>query len=137
MSAINRVTLVGNLTRDPEFKATTHGTKVLVMSLGVSEWRKDPETGESADYSNYFDCALFGPRAEALARILRKGAKVTVAGRLHQNRWVAQDGTNRSAVSVTVEELELMSRDQGDAVPDAGPVNTGTPDQGFADHDLF
>lgn len=130
MATINHVTLVGNLVRDPELKATTRGTKVLTVTLGVSEWRKNPETGESSDYSNYFDCVVFGPRAEGLARILKKGAKVTVSGRLHQNRWVAQDGTNRSAVSVTVEDLEMMSRGQG-AVAD------GATDDGFADHDLF
>lgn len=107
---INSVSVTGNLTRDPELKATAGGTGVLSMGVAVNERRKDPETGEWGDYPSYVDCVVFGNRAEALARILAKGAKVAVHGRLRQDRWQDQDGRNRSRIEVVADEVDLMQR---------------------------
>lgn len=108
--AVNSVSITGNLTRDPELKATAGGTGVLSMGVAVNERRKDPATGEWGDYPNYVDCVVFGNSAEALARILAKGAKVAVHGRLHQDRWQDQDGRNRSRIEVVADEVDLMQR---------------------------
>lgn len=108
--AVNSVSITGNLTRDPELKATAGGTGVLSMGVAVDERRKDPATGEWGDYPNYVDCVVFGNRAEALARILAKGAKVAVHGRLRQDRWQDQDGRNRSSIEVVADEVDLMQR---------------------------
>lgn len=107
---INSVSITGNLTRDPELKATAGGTGVLSMGVAVNERRKDPETGEWGDYPSYVDCVVFGNRAEALARILAKGAKVAVHGRLRQDRWQDQDGRNRSRIEVVADDVDLMQR---------------------------
>lgn len=108
--AVNSVSITGNLTRDPELKATAGGAGVLSMGVAVNERRKDPATGEWCDYPNYVDCVVFGNRAEALARILAKGSKVAVHGRLHQDRWQDQDGRNRSRIEVVADEVDLMQR---------------------------
>ena len=107
---INSVSVTGNLTRDPELKATAGGSSVLSMGVAVNERRKDPATGEWGDYPNFVDCVVFGNRAEALARILAKGAKVAVHGRLRQDRWQDQDGRNRSRIEVVADEVDLMQR---------------------------
>lgn len=74
--AINRVTIMGNLTRDAELRKKGDATSVLTFGLAINEKKKDSETGEYVDAPVFVDCALFGARAEALAPYLTKGKKV-------------------------------------------------------------
>lgn len=75
--AINRVTIMGNLTRDAELRKKGDATSVLTFGLAINEKKKDSETGEYVDAPVFVDCALFGARAEALAPYLTKGKKVS------------------------------------------------------------
>lgn len=111
--SINRVTISGNLTRDPELRATPGGTQVLSFGVAVNDRRKNQQTGQWEDQPNFIDCTLFGNRAEALSRILRKGMKVAVEGRLRQSRWQdKQTGQNRSKIEVIPDEVDLMQQQQ-------------------------
>lgn len=110
---INRVCISGNLTRDPELRSTAGGTSVMGFGVAVSERRKNAQTGEWEDYPNFVDCTLFGKRAEALEQYLSKGTKVAVEGRLRYSSW-EKDGQRRSKLGVIVEEVELMSRRDGE-----------------------
>lgn len=105
-SSINTVALSGNLVRDFELKGQSG--KFGTFSIAVNERVKSRETGEWEDKANYLDCVLLGARASSLAQYLTKGTTVAVTGKLEQNRWQAQDGTNRSAVRVVVSELVFM-----------------------------
>ena len=107
--AINSVQLSGNLTRDPEIRATQGGTQVLSFGLAVNDRARNPKTGEWEDYPNFVDCTMFGTRAEALARYLEKGMKVAVSGKLRYSAW-ERDGQRHSKIEVIVNELEFMSR---------------------------
>ena len=107
--SINRVVISGNLTRDPELRSTAGGTSVMGFGVAVNERRKNAQTGEWEDYPNFVDCTMFGKRAEALERYLRKGTKVAIEGRLHYSSWES-DGQKRSKLDVTVDEIEFMSR---------------------------
>ena len=111
--SINRVCISGNLTRDPELRSTAGGTSVMGFGVAVNERRKNSQTGEWEDYPNFVDCTLFGKRAEALEQYLPKGAKVAVEGRLRYSSW-EKDGQRRSKLGVIVEEVELMSRRDGE-----------------------
>ena len=115
--SINRAIVSGNLTRDPELTATPSGTQVLHVGVAVNDRVKNQRTGEWEDRPNYLDCVVFGKRAESLSRILRKGAKVAVEGRLRQSRWETQDGQKRSKVEIVVDEVELMSARQAGQGP--------------------
>lgn len=106
--SINKVIATGNLTRDPELKALPSGTQILNFSIAINERRKNQQTGQYEDYANFVDCAMFGARAEALAKFLRKGAKVAIEGRLHYSYWQAQDGSKRTKLDVYVDELDMM-----------------------------
>lgn len=86
--AINRVTIMGNLTRDAELRKKGDATSVLTFGLAINEKKKDSETGEYVDAPVFVDCALFGARAEALAPYLTKGKKVSVDGRLRYHSWM-------------------------------------------------
>ena len=65
--SINRVNITGNLTRDPELRATQSGSQVLSFGVAVNDRRRNPQTGEWEDYPNYVDCTMFGTRAEPWA----------------------------------------------------------------------
>lgn len=119
---INTVVIAGRTTKDPEIKVTPSGTAVLSLSLAVNDTKKNAQ-GEWEDVVDFFDCKVFGKRAESLAQYIPKGSKLTINGRLHQDRWQAQDGTNRSSVSIIVQDLELPPRSQ--------PQGTG---EGYGDY---
>lgn len=114
--------IAGRTTKDPEIKVTPSGTAVLSLSLAVNDTKKNAQ-GEWEETADFFDCKVFGKRAESLAQYITKGSKLTINGRLHQNRWQAQDGTNRSSVSIIVQDIELPPRTQ--------PQGTG---EGYEDY---
>ncbi len=107
--SINRVNVSGNLTRDPELRATQGGTSVLRVGLAVNDRARNQQTGEWEDRANFVDCVVFGKMAEALAGMLAKGQRVAIDGRLRYSSWEAQDGSRRSKLEVVVEEIEFMS----------------------------
>ena len=107
--SINRVNISGNLTRDPELRATSGGMQVLGLGVAVNDRRKNGQTGQWEDYPNFVDCTMFGNRAESMARILRKGMKVAIEGKLRYSSW-EKDGQRRSKLEVIVDEIELMSQ---------------------------
>lgn len=119
---INTVVIAGRTTKDPEIKVTPSGTAVLSLSLAVNDTKKNAQ-GEWEDVVDFFDCKVFGKRAESLAQYIPKGSKLTINGRLHQDRWQGQDGTNRSRVSIIVQDIELPPRSQ--------PQGTG---EGYGDY---
>lgn len=110
--SINRVNISGNLTRDPEIRATQAGTSILTFGVAVNDRRRNPQTGEWEDYPNYIDCVVFGNRAEPLSRFLSKGTKVAVEGKLRWSQW-ERDGQKRSKIEVIVDEVEFLSSRQG------------------------
>ena len=117
--SINRVNVSGNLTRDPELRATRGGMQVLSFGVAVNDRRKNPQTGEWEDCPNFVDCTMFGTRAEAVSRYLSKGSKVAIDGRLRYSSW-EKDGQRRSKLEVVVEDIELMAR-RDQAAEEAAP----------------
>lgn len=124
--SINRVSITGNLTRDPELRVSAGGTQVLSFGVAVNDRRRNPQTGEWEDYPNFVDCTMFGTRAEAVSRFLAKGNKVAIEGKLRYSSW-EKDGQRRSKLEVIVDEIEFMSQRQGAAAPAAVPVSTPAP----------
>ena len=106
--SINRAVISGHLTRDPELRHTQSGTAVMGIGVAVNDRRKNPSTGEWEDYPNFIDCTMFGARAEAVSKLLSKGAKVAVEGKLRYSSW-ERDGQRRSKVEVLIDEIEIMS----------------------------
>lgn len=114
--AINRVTLTGNLTRDPEMRATSNGAQIMSFTIAVNDRRRNQQTGVWEEYPNFVGCVMFGRRAEALGRYLAKGRKVAVEGSLRYSTWTS-DGSKRSKLEVVIDDLEFMSssRPEGQA----------------------
>ncbi len=109
--SINKVIISGNLTRDPELRATAGGMQVMSLGVAVNDRKKNAQTGEWEDYPNFVDCTMFGTRAESLARFLSKGTKVAIEGKLRWSQW-ERDGQKRSKLEVVVDDLEFMSSRQ-------------------------
>jgi single-strand DNA-binding protein len=113
MANINRVVLVGNLTKDPELRHTPSGTAVCKLRLAVNTRQKDAQ-GNWGDKPNYFDVTVWGNQGESCAQYLSKGRPVGVDGRLDWREWEAQDGTKRQAVEIIAESVQFLgSRGEG------------------------
>ena len=110
---LNRVTLVGRLTRDPELRHTQGGDPVCSIRLAVSSRARD-ESGDWGDRSNYFDITVFGRQAETASTYLAKGRRIGVDGRLSWREWQAQDGSKRQTVEVIANDVFFLdSRGEG------------------------
>jgi single-strand DNA-binding protein len=120
MANINRVILVGNLTRDPELRHTPSGTSVCKLRLAVNSRQKDAATGEWGEKPNYFDVTVWGNQGENCAKFLSKGRPVGVDGRLDWREWEAQDGTKRQAVEVIADTVQFLGSREGGAPPAGG-----------------
>jgi single-strand DNA-binding protein len=111
---INRVVLVGNLTKDPELRSTPGGTSICKLRLAVNTRRKDP-SGQWTDKPNYFDITVWGQQGENCATYLQKGRPVAIDGRLEWREWDATDGSGkRQAVEIVAESVQFLGgRDDG------------------------
>jgi single-strand DNA-binding protein len=139
---INRVTLVGRLTRDPELRHLPSGTSVLQMGLAVNGRQKD-EGGNWVDKPNFFDVKVFGNQAEMLAQHLSKGRRIGVDGRLDWSSWEAQDGTKRSKVEVVAQSVQFLDSrgaGEGEGQPQFVPAGAAAESADFpasaADDDI-
>src|SRR4029077_8595823 len=105
---INRVVLVGNLTRDPELRHTPGGTPVCSLRIAVNSRRRD-ESGQWTDKPNYFSVSVFGNQAESSAQYLSKGRAVAIDGRLDWREWEAKDGgRKREGVAIVAESVQFL-----------------------------
>ena len=127
MANINRVVLVGNLTRDPELRHTPSGTAVCSLRLAVNSRRKD-QSGQWVEKPNYFDVTVWGQQGENCAQYLAKGRPVAVDGRLEWREWDAQDGTKRQAVEIIADSVQFLGgRGEGEGSFAGGGGNQYVP----------
>jgi single-strand DNA-binding protein len=104
---INRVILVGRLTRDPELRHLPSGTPVLEMGVAVNGRQQD-DGGNWVDKPNFFDVKVYGNQAEMLSQHLTKGRRIGIDGRLDWRSWEAQDGSKRSKVDVVAQSVQFL-----------------------------
>ena len=124
MANVNKVILIGNLTRDPQLSYTPNQTAVVDFGLAINRnWTgKD---GQKKDETCFVDCRMFAKRAEVINQYLTKGDPLFVEGRLTFDSWEAQDGSKRSKLRVTVENFEFLgdsNKGSGDGPPKGPPA---------------
>lgn len=105
MSANNTVTVVGNLTRDPDLKFTNSGSAVLKFSVAVNHRWFNKRTEEWDEKANFFDVVAWGKLAENVAESVQKGDRVTVLGRLDHQTWEDDDQNKRSKVEIVADSV--------------------------------
>jgi len=124
--SLNRVQLIGNLTRDPELRYTPSGTAVCSFGLATNRsWTTD--TGEKHEETEFHRIVSWNKLAELCSQFLVKGRKVYVEGRLSTRSWTAQDGQQRSATEVVIDDMILLDRAKSEdpAAPHQDAKQTG------------
>lgn len=115
--SLNKVQLIGNLTRDPELKYTPQGTAVCTFGIATNrQWTT--ESGEKKDEADFHRLVAWNKLAEICGQLLKKGRKVYVEGRLQTRSWQAQDGTQRSTTEVVINDMIILDKKE-DGAPNA------------------
>ena len=125
--SINRVVLVGRLTREPELRALASGTSVCSLRIAVNSMRKDAN-GEPVEKPNYFDVSVFGAAGESVSNYVRRGRRVGIDGRLDWREWETADQQKRQSVSIIADTVQFLDgpRDEVDGdLQDAELVGAG------------
>lgn len=105
--SLNRVQLIGNLTRDPELRYTPNGTAVCSFGIATNRsWTTD--SGEKKDEAEFHNIVAWNKLAELCSQFLKKGGKVYVDGRLATRSWNAQDGTPRTRTEIVISDMILL-----------------------------
>ncbi len=112
--SFNKITLVGNLGRDPELRYTPQGTPVCSFSLATNERRKDRTTGENNDITTWFRVALWGRQAETASQYLTRGRPVYIEGRLRVEEWTDRDGKARHTLEVNATDMQFIGGGRAD-----------------------
>ncbi|NLE68239.1 MAG: single-stranded DNA-binding protein [Lentisphaerae bacterium] len=116
MGSMNRVFLMGNLTRDPELRQTTSGTAVSDLGLAVSEKFRN-KAGELVETKCFVDIVAWDRQAEACSQYLSKGAPVIVEGRLQLDQWQTESGEKRSRLRVRADRVQFLGRGKAPESP--------------------
>src|SRR5438270_8007658 len=120
MASLNKVLLMGNLTRPPELRYTPSGAAVADMRLAVSR-NYTTQSGEKRDETAFLTVIAWGKTAENCSEYLDKGSQILVEGRIQTRDWEGKDGQKRSATEVVAERVQFMSRAKG-AVAGGAPA---------------
>lgn len=107
MASLNRVLLIGNLTRDPELRYIPSGSAVATFTIGVNRVYKTP-AGEKKEQASFIRIVVWGRRAEVCGEYLSKGSPVFVEGRLQSRDWQTQDGQKRNTVEVVADNIQFL-----------------------------
>lgn len=123
---LNKVFIIGNLTRDPELKALPTGNKVCSFSIATnSVWRdKDGNKKESTEFHNI---VVFGRQAETTAQYLKKGSSALVEGRLQTRSWDAQDGQKKYRTEIVADRVQFGQRAAGGSFSGGQSGNANQP----------
>ena len=135
MANLNKIMLIGNLTRDPQLSYLPSQTAVVEFGLAVNR-RWTGKDGEKREETCFVDCRAFGRQAENINKYLSKGRALFVEGRLTFDTWTAQDGSKRSKHRVTVENFQFLGGGPREGVSgnaSAEPVGPDIPPDTGAD----
>ena len=111
MASLNRVLLIGNLTKDPELRYTPSGTPVVNLRLAVNSSYKD-QSGQRREETCFVTIVVWGKQAEASNQYLKKGRSVFIEGRLMYRSWEA-DGKPRSTMEVRADRVQFLGAPAG------------------------
>jgi single-strand DNA-binding protein len=145
--SFNKITVVGNLGREPELRYTPQGNAVCNFSIATNEKKRD-KSGEFQDVTTWFRVTLWGKQAENASKYLSKGSPVYIEGRLRVEEWTDRDGNNRYTLEVQGTDMQFLSggaRNEdfaSDSAPESDftsprPASTTSgPSGGGADDDI-
>lgn len=130
--SLNKVSLIGNLTRDPELRYTPQGTPVCTFSVATNRsWTTD--SGEKKEEADFHRIVAWNKLAELCSQLLTKGRKVYVEGRLSNRSWTGQDGAQRSITEIVINDMIILdsrreAREESEEGVPAGILSGEVPD---------
>ena len=149
-AGLNKITIIGNLGKDPELRYTQSGTAVCNLRVGVTERRKENDAWQ--DHTEWFAVACFGKTAENAGRYLKKGRQIYAEGRLQSRTWEDREGQQRQTFEIIANQVLFLGggRDGTDAQPDSfggnsfgdtsrkssAPSHEFEPPSAFVDEDI-
>ncbi len=113
--SFNKITIVGNLGRDPELRYTPQGNAVCNFSVATNEKRRD-KTGELQDATTWFKITLWGKQAENASKFLTKGSPIYIEGRLRVEEWSDRDGKSRYTLEVQATDMQFLGNQRGEEI---------------------
>src|SRR5258707_56822 len=127
--SLNKVMLIGNLTRDPELRYTPQGTAVITFSIATNrQWKT--ESGDTKDDAEFHRIVAWDKLAEICSKMLKKGTRTYVEGRLQTRSWQAQDGTQKQTTEIVISDMIVLdSRGKGEEISMPDDMNQETPEQ--------
>lgn len=129
--SFNKITIVGNLGRDPELRYTPQGNAVCNFSVATNEKRRD-KTGEMLDATTWFKITLWGKQAENASKFLTKGSPIYIEGRLRVEEWSDRDGKNRYTLEVHATDMQFLGGNRGDELSNNSPHDDQVVDSDFS-----
>ena len=135
MASLNKVLLLGNLTRTPELRYTPSGAAVADLRLAVNR-NYTTQSGEKREDTCFLTVVVWGKQAESCREYLDKGSPVLVEGRLQTRDWEAKDGQKRTVTEVVAERVQFMGRGKGQAPAAVPAVAEPFSEEAPADDDV-
>jgi single-strand DNA-binding protein len=146
MASLNKVILIGNMTRDPEHRVTASGHSICKFGLAVSR-KYSTRDGEQREETTFVDIDAFGKQADTINQYMKKGSPIMVKGRLKLDQWETDDGQKRSKLGVIVENFQFLpsgqrssegrgSNDRPASSPSRAPAAPAGHDEGDFDENI-
>ncbi|MBN2403513.1 MAG: single-stranded DNA-binding protein [Spirochaetes bacterium] len=136
---LNRVTIIGRLTRDPELKYIQSGTAVTNFSIANNR-NYTTNSGEKKEEVSYFDCIAWGKMGEILAEYCKKGRRIALEGRLQQRRWEDQEGNKKSKIEIVTDNIQFLDGKPSDqavsGLTSEGSQQPGSNENPFSDDNI-
>jgi len=126
---LNRATVLGRLTRDPEVKTTTSGKTVTTLSIATNRVWNDQQ-GNKQEVVEYHNCVLWGKLAEIAVQYLSKGRRVYAEGRLQTREWVGTDGNKRYRTEIVVDNMIMLDGSRGEGGNTFSSAGNSKPSDG-------
>jgi single-strand DNA-binding protein len=142
--SFNKITIVGNLGRDPELRYTPQGTPVCRFTVATNDKRRD-KSGEQQDFTTWFRISLWGRQAETASQYLTKGRQVYIEGRLRLEEWSDRDGKQRYTLEVHATDMQFIgARGSEESIASVAkssdipskPQSSEAPEHEFSDDDI-
>jgi len=121
---MNKVMILGTITADIELKYDNEGKVRTSFSIAYNK-KYTKQSGELVEKVSFFDVSVFGRNAEIINQYFRKGSRIGITGELEQSQWKAQDGTNRSKVSIRLEQFDFIDKSENSQGQSAGAGQYG------------
>ncbi len=137
LTCVNRADIIGNVTRDPEMRTTTSGQQVLTLGVATNERWKDRATNQDKERTEFHNIVVWGTLAEEVNRVIKKGLRVMVSGRVQTRSWETKEGAKRYTTEVIADSVSLLGTKNPVAMDAVQADSAGSSMQQHASDESF